>query len=131
MSEVWLLSGFAVLGAVLTVVLRRVNRDISLLCAAAAGFALLIFAFHHVSDSLHTLRSWAADAGMTDESLAAVLRMLGAALAVEFASLLCRDLGEEGLARKVLICGQWLLLSMTLPALIDLGDMLFSMLPKG
>ena len=44
MSEIWLLSGFAVLGAVMTVVLRRINRDISLLCAAAAGLLLLIYA---------------------------------------------------------------------------------------
>ena len=131
MSEIWLLSGFAVLGAVMTVVLRRINRDISLLCAAAAGLLLLIYAFRHVADSLHTLRSWAADAGMTDESLTSVLRILGAALAVEFAALLCRDLGEEGLSRKVLICGQWLLLSMTLPALMELGDLLLSVLPKG
>ena len=94
-------------------------------------FAAADLCIRHVADSLHTLRSWAADAGMTDESLTSVLRILGAALAVEFAALLCRDLGEEGLSRKVLICGQWLLLSMTLPALMELGDLLLSVLPKG
>ena len=131
MTDVLTITGIAVLGAFLSLLLRRLNRESAILCAIAGGLLALLFALNQLNGALAALKSWAADAGMTGETLQTLLRILSTALIIELAAQLCRDTGEDGLAQKALLAGQWILLSMAVPQLIQIGDRLLSLLPKG
>ena len=131
MTQTLTIAGVAVLGAFLSLLLRRLSRETAMVCAMAAGTLTLLMTLHTLTDALGTLRSWAANAGMTDASLTQMMRILSTALVIELAAQLCRDAGEDSLAQKTLLAGQWILLGMTVPQLVVIGDSLLHLLPKG
>ena len=128
MTGVYLLSGTALLGALLSLLLRRVNRELAAAVGIAAGVLVLLGALSPLRDALASLKSLSARADLSQEHLQTLLTLLGGTLVVELTAQWCRDAGEDSIARHLMLGGQWLLLSLTLPALLSIGERLMQLL---
>ncbi|MBR6524857.1 MAG: hypothetical protein IKT57_02680 [Clostridia bacterium] len=125
------ISGITVLGAALSLLLKRTNRESAMLCAAAAGILILLAAIRQLTPAVNALKIWAGKMGMENVNIAEILKILSAALVIELSAQLCRELGDDALAQKTLLAGQWLLLGMTIPLLLEIGDHLIRLVPAG
>lgn len=107
-------AGCALFAAVLLLLLRTLSPALAppvraVLLALLFGGALALF--HPVVAAIKALLSLVDGAGPTE----VLLRATGVALITELAAMLCRELGEGGIAEGVLWFGKLTILTLSLP----------------
>lgn len=122
-------AGFAVTAAMAAFALRAAHRQAGAAVALAAGLMLFFFAVTQLHQAAQALQSLSSRAGIGQETVGMIFKLLGMAYVTEFAVQACRDAGEEGLSAKAALCGKMLLLIQTLPLILEIGDLTLSMAP--
>ena len=120
MTDALRAAGFTIVAALAAFALRAVHRQSGAAVALAAGL---------MEKAAGALESLSSRAGVGQETVGMILKLLGMAYVTEFAVQSCRDAGEEGLAAKATLCGKMLLLLQTLPLILEIGDLTLSLLP--
>lgn len=119
--SIFQIAGVTLLCAVAVLALREL-RPAFVPAARLAGILLLVGAavllYAPILSRIHSLFGL-SDAG---ELAAPILRALGIALICELTALLCRDMGEHGLAQGVQLFGKVEILLLSLPLLDQILD---------
>lgn len=110
-------------------VVRQQQPEIAKLCALAAGVMLLLSALESISGVQATFRRIAVMSGMHEGYLSLLLKVLGIAYVAEFAAQTCADMGEDGLAMKVSLCGKLAIFALAAPMLLSLLEMILELVP--
>ncbi len=119
MNSVLLLSFFALF----SVILLKLTEDFSpkfkgfFLCGASCLFFIMFI--KQVSPAFHFLTKITQASGFSS-LFQLLLKALGIALLVSISASFCRDLGEEGVASKLELCGKGAILSLSLPVLQEI-----------
>ncbi len=113
----------------LCLLVRASQPELASLVALLAGAMALLYAAGVLEPVLGGLQRIAALGGVEAQYLGALLKVLGVACLSELAAQSCKDLGEEGLAVKVGFCGRALLLSLAVPMLTQLLEMILTLAP--
>ncbi|MDA8066955.1 MAG: stage III sporulation protein AD [Thermaerobacter sp.] len=121
--------GFALVAAVLTVVVRRLRPELGLLLSLAAGVVILLLVLPSLLSVFQRLRYLSAAAQVNLRYLDTVLKIVGVAYLTEFGAQICRDAGEGALAAKVELAGKVLILLLSVPILNAILDLLIKLLP--
>lgn len=129
MTDALRAAGFALTAAMAAFALRGVHRQAGAAVALSAGLMLFFFAVTQLGQAAEALNNLSRRAGVGQETVAMLFKLLGMAYVTEFAVQACRDTGEEGLAAKASLCGKMLLLAQTLPLILEIGDLTLSMAP--
>lgn len=129
MTEVIRWTGFAVAAAMLTMVLRTARKEIGMVAAMAAGVMLLSAVAERAASLLTSIGALAEQARISGDTLALLVKTLGAAYITEFACQACRDAGEEGIAVKVALLGRLLILTLAWPLFESIGRMIMELAP--
>ncbi len=107
--------GLALLGAVLSSLLRELKSPYAPYVAALAGLLVLGLLFGKW-DSLTPLLSFFEKAGLS-EATRLVLKVLGVGYLTEIGAEICRELGAESLASRLSLLGRMEIFLLSLPAL--------------
>ena len=129
MTEALRIAGFSAAAAMLCFTLRAANRQAGAAAAMAAGLMLFFAAVSQLSMVTETMQSLSRQAGVGDETMRLLLKLIAMAYITEFSAQACRDAGEEGLAGKTALCGKLLLLAQTLPLITEIGELTLSLAP--
>lgn len=121
--------GFALAAAMLAFALKAGDRQLSLCLSLAAGAMLLLTALTYVGRVVEVMRRMSESAGLKEDSLALVVRLIGMAYVTEFGVQACNDAEETGLAQKLSLCGRAAMAAMTMPLLMELNTLVLSLLP--
>ena len=117
MGDSFRLSAMLLTAALLTLVLKKQNPELSLaltLCACALGAGLLVARLKPV---LTLASSLAARAELEDRLTAPLWKCLGLGLLTELTATVCADAGQTALARLAELGGGLLCLVVSLPLL--------------
>ena len=123
------MAGFAAVAAMLSFTLRAAHKQAGAATAMAAGLMLFFFALTQLGTAVEALRSLSERAGIGQQTVTLLLKLVAMAYVTEFAVQACRDAGEEGLAGKAALCGKMLLMAQTLPLILEIGDMTLALAP--
>lgn len=123
------LAGFAIAGAALVLLLRRMRPELGLAAAMAAGLLLLAAVAPMLGSIAGALSTLAQTGGVEDAYMTQLLKIGGVSLLMDFAAQTCRDAGEEGLAMKTELAGRVMLLSLAMPAVQTLLGQIMSLSP--
>ncbi len=129
MTDALRAAGFTIVAALAAFALRAVHRQSGAAVALAAGLMLFFSAVTQLEKAAGALESLSSRAGVGQETVGMILKLLGMAYVTEFAVQSCRDAGEEGLAAKAALCGKMLLLLQSLPLILEIGDLTLSLSP--
>ena len=129
MTEALRRAGFAVVAAMLSLTLRAAHRQAGAAVAMAAGLMLFFFALTQLGAAAEALRSLSERAGIGQQTVTLLLKLIAMAYVTEFAVQACRDAGEDGLAGKAALCGKMLLMVQTLPLINEIGELTLSLIP--
>ena len=114
------LVGFALVCLVCLVVLRPLRPELAVLLGLAASALIFAALLPRVQAILNILQALARQGGVDGAYLGLVLRIIGVAYIAEFGAQLARDAGEGALAAKVELGGKILILSLGLPILLGI-----------
>ena len=129
MSEALRIAGFSAAAAMLCFTLRAANRQAGAAAAMAAGLMLFFSAISQLSAVTETMQSLSRQAGVGDETMKLLLKLIAMAYVTEFSAQACRDAGEEGLASKAALCGKMLLMAQTLPLISEISRLTLALAP--
>ncbi len=129
MNDALRMAGFAVTAAMMAFTLRSAHRPAGTAVALAAGLMLFFWAVTQVQSAVDTLRALSRKAGVGDGTVTLMLKLVATAYVTEFAVQTCQDAGEAGLAARAALCGKLLLLSQTLPLILEIGEITLSLAP--
>lgn len=116
-----------IIGAILSITLKKYNPEISSLIGIATGVIIFIFIAGRLSEVLNLLREMADTAGIDMTYLAIVLKVIGIAYIAEFGVQLCLDAGEGSIASKIELAGKVLIMVVSAPVLLALMDLVMNM----
>lgn len=111
--------GLAVLSSMLLLLLSEKAAGFRPLLLAASGVLLLMWFVFRISPAFQLLGGYLQEYSM-GESGGLLLKALAVGYLTELGGDTCRDLGAEGIAKKLELCGRAELLLLSLPALSEL-----------
>ena len=121
--------GLAVLCAMLTLLLKETGGKYTAALVAVGGAALFLFFLRRLSPVADLLRNYLSDEGMEEVS-GLLCKGLAVGYLTQIGGDVCRDLGAEGVAAKLELCGRAELLVLSLPCLNRLLQTALSLLPS-
>ncbi len=122
------LTGFAILAVVLLAVLRPIRPELAVLLTLGAGAVILLSLLPLIQRIIELLTTLAQRGNVQSLYLETILRIVGIAYIVEFGSQVARDAGEGALAAKVELGGKILILSLALPILLSVVQLVVRLL---
>ncbi|GHU72347.1 stage III sporulation protein AD [Clostridia bacterium] len=129
--DVMVLVGFGVTAALLTVAVRGQRPELAIVLSLAAGVSLILFLSGKLAGVIDVVRGLADMAHMPDGTVWLLVRVVGISFITEFAGQLCRDAGETSIASKVELGGRLLVLTLSIPVLVSLMQMMLALVPGG
>jgi stage III sporulation protein AD len=121
---------FGIIVTILAIVLRQNNPEYALLLTLIS----CVFIFYLILPELGYLFKKITD--ITNEFtinktyIKILMKVVGIAYIAEFASQLCHDAGENSIAAKIELGGKILIMTVALPVMTDLIDLIMCMLSK-
>lgn len=118
--EIVQIAAFGMVGAILSVTLRKQSPEFALLIGIVTGVLIFIFVSGKIGEVIDLLRVLADGAGVHAGYLGIVLKVIGISYIAEFATELCMDAGERAIATKIQFAGKVLILVVASPVLLSL-----------
>lgn len=112
-----------IIGAVLSITIKKHNAEISLMVALATGIIIFFGMLDKIGELMLVLKSIADVGGINSYYITLVLKVIGIAYIAEFGVQLCKDAGESSIAAKVELSGKILIMVVSAPVLLAVLDM--------
>ena len=113
-------AGAAVIGSILTLLLRKHTPELALSLAIVTGVVILWFSASVARQVSDILCSLASDGGVAEVYLSPVFKCIGIALVTHLAAQICRDAQQGSVASAVELCGTLCALYISLPLIRSL-----------
>ena len=114
--KIFQIVGVAVLGASLSLVIRPIRPELSMITGIVTGITVALLSVAELSGVVDAIGEIARQNGVDSGYVGTLLKILGVAYAAQFGVQVCRDAGETAVAGKVELCGRVLILACALPA---------------
>lgn len=118
------LIGFALAAALLAFTVKEYNARAAVFVSIAGGAAALLLILGKLGGLADEFRMLADMSSVKLDTVEVMIKAAGIAYAAQFASQLCRDMGEGALAVKTEMIGRIMLLSLALPVIKSIAELL-------
>lgn len=122
--------GFAMIAAVLAVVVREHKPIYAMMIAAVTGIVIFLRLMQYLTAVIQVLTDMALQANISLVYLNILLKVIGIAYLAEFGARICQDAGEQVIASKVEFAGKLLILVMALPLLRAVLETILKFIPQ-
>lgn len=117
MTYVLRLCCIALITAISAFILKSHKSELVPLCLIAGGVLTFLYAFDYLTESVEFLKSFTQDTGIDSEIVRTIFKVVGIGFIIEITASSVKDLGFEGLADKLILCGKIILFVVTIPIL--------------
>lgn len=107
----------ALITAVCAFILKNHKSELVPLCLTAGGIIIFLYSFDYLSQSVEFIKSFTQNTGIDNEIVRTVFKILGIGFLVELTASSVKDLGFEGIADKLVLCGKIILFVVAVPIL--------------
>ncbi len=122
------LVGFGLVAVVCLAVLRPIRPELAVLLSLAAAALIFAALLPRIAQIITLLQDLADKGGVDADYLGVVLRIIGVAYIAEFGAQIARDAGEGAIATKVELGGKILILTMAVPILLAILQLIVRLL---
>lgn len=107
----------ALITAVCAFILKNHKSELVPLCLTAGGIIIFLYAFDYLAESVEFIKNFSSATGIDNQIIRTVFKILGIGFMVEITASLVKDLGFEGVADKLILCGKIILFVVAVPIL--------------
>ncbi len=107
----------AVITAVCAFILKSHKSELVPLCLTAGGIIMFLFAFDYLSQCVEFLKSFSETTGIRNEAIRVIFKIIGIGFLIELTASSVKDLGFEGIADKLILCGKIIIFVVAIPVL--------------
>lgn len=118
----------AVITAVSAFILKSHKSELVPLCLTAGGVLIFLYAFDYLTESIEFIKSFTEGAGIDNEIIRTIFKILGIGFIVELTASSVKELGFEGVADKLILCGKIILFVVSIPILSGAYNVIVSLI---
>jgi len=118
------IAAVAMLTAIVALYLKKYTPETAILASVAGGLLIIFLISDYLFGVIEYLRDFFVGAGMDSGVIKIVLKVTIIAYLIEFTAGMVRDLGETSLSEKVLLCGKIVILTLTIPVIKSVFDLI-------
>lgn len=127
--EVIRIIGIALIGLIIIILLKQYKPEFSIYISLLVGVLILLLVTDQLTGIINLLQSIANKASINSEFLSLLIKMTGIAFLSEFAVSICKDSGEGAIASKIEIGTKIIIISMSIPIISSLLEIILKVLP--
>lgn len=113
--DIWKIVLFAIVAIVATVIVRQLKSEFALVVTVCASVALTIMICDKLFDVIYAFYNFSSSAGIDNEAISCVIKVVGIGYLAEFSNNLCLDAGCKSVGDKVLLASKISILFCALP----------------
>ena len=107
----------AVITAVCAFILKSHKSELVPLCLTAGGIIMFLYAFDYLTESVNFIREFTQNSGIDSQIIRIIFKVIGIAFLVELTAGSVKELGFEGVADKLVLCGKIIIFVVAIPIL--------------
>ena len=107
----------AVITAVSAFILKQHKSELVPLCLTAGGIIIFLYAFDYLTESIEFLKSFTQSTGIDNEIIRTIFKIVGISFLIGLTASSVKELGFEGVADKLILCGKIVLFVVAIPIL--------------
>ena len=130
MEEIIKIVGIGLIALILIMIVKQYRPEFQLYISLIAGVLILYLAMDKLKNVINLLKQISEKSGVNSSFLAILLKMTGIAFLAEFAISICKDAGETSIANKVEIGSKAIIISMSIPIIYNLLEVILKILPN-
>lgn len=118
----------ALVSAIIIVYLKSINSELALLATIASGIIIIFFSLEFIVETYDFISKIIEYTSLDNDFFIILYKILAIGYLVEFGAGIIRDFGMVGLADKLIFVGKLIILSLALPIIYSLFNLLTSMM---
>lgn len=118
----------AVITAVSAFILKQHKSELVPLCLTAGGIIIFLYAFDYLTESIEFLKSFTQSTGIDNEVIRTIFKIVGISFLIELTASSVKELGFEGVADKLILCGKIVLFVVAIPILSSTYKIIVSLI---
>ena len=127
--DIFKILGIGIITSILVVVVKQIKPELSIFVGIAGGLIIVFMIVATLLDIVNVFSTIATKSGLSNNLFVCLLKIIGIEYLTELASNVCIDSGSSGLADKMLLAGKIVILSMSLPVVMTILDIIIGLLP--
>ena len=114
--------------SVLTVLLKNIKPEYSLICVIVGSIILVMYILSGVQSIFEYFKTIVERTGVDNVMFSTLLKIIGVGYLIEFSASICNDSGNSSIADKLVLAGKILIFSMSLPIITNLFNMVLELI---
>jgi len=123
------ISGIALTGAVLAMILKSQKPPLAMLLSIFVGVTIFLLVLTKIGAIVDVLRQLAGQANISSVYLGTLLKIIGIAYIADFIAQICRDADQGAIAIKVELAAKVLVLVLAVPIVVAVLQALLRLIP--
>ncbi len=118
----------AVITAISAFILKQHKSELVQLCLTAGGVIIFLYSFDYLTESIEFIKNFTASTGINNEIVRTVFKIVGISFLIELTASSVKELGFEGVADKLILCGKIVLFVVAKPILSSTYKIIVSLI---
>ena len=128
--EIIKIIGIALIALIIIILLRQYKPEFAIYISLLTGTLILMLVMDKLTGIISLLQSLQQKASINSTFIALLIKITGIAFLSEFAVSICKDSGEGAIASKIEIGSKIIIVSMSIPIISALLEIIIKILPK-
>ena len=127
--EIIKIVGIALIALVIIIMLKQYRPEYAIFISILTGVLILILVMDRLSGIINLIQSIEDKFSINTQFIALLIKITGIAFLSEFAVSICKDSGEVAIASKIEIGSKIIIISMSIPIISSLLEIILKILP--
>lgn len=127
--QVFQIVSLGIISTILIVTIKDFKPEFKILISIATGVIIFSMLLSEISYVIETINSLSTRVDVNIEYFDTIIKIIGIAYIVEFASQISKDAGENSIAMKIEFGGKIMIMVLAIPILMALIDLIIKILP--
>ena len=123
------LIGIGLIALVIIIIVKQYKPEFAIYVSLVAGILILGMTFDTISQIVGVINDYTNKASINNKFVIVLLKITGIAILTEFAVSICKDSGESAIASKIDLGGKIIIISISIPIITALLELVISILP--
>lgn len=127
--EVVKIIGIGLIALIIIILLKQYRPEFAIYISLLTGVLILLLVMDKLTGIINLLQSLASKTSINSTFLTLLIKITGIAFLSEFAVSICKDSGEAAIASKIEIGTKIIIISMSIPIISSLLEIILKILP--
>lgn len=128
--NIFQIASIGVVATIITMTLKRYHPELATLVSITAGILIFLSIINKFTENIGSITKLVKHTKVEDVYMTNLFKVIGIAYVAEFASQICKDAGEEAIAKKVELGGKVIILNLAIPLLTTLMEIIINVMNK-